>query len=290
MTAPDADPPKIFVPGEVSEAHVQYLDNPAFVPYKEASYRQLGLKPGDVVLDAGCGVGIDTFAMAAMVGRVGRVIGVDREALMITEARRRWALEHYDLDGEISFVRADLTDLDEFTPDSFDVARIDRTLQHAGAAPEPSEIDEAAPAKILAELARVTRPGGTIQACEPDASQITITTDPEFNGTSQKVVRAFVTKRVITHPDIGWHLPRLFEEAGITGATIIHASVTAEAFDVANSIFHFAEIARNALDNGPDSISENELTAWLENLRAMEDRGNFRASLPIYIVTGKIEK
>jgi ubiquinone/menaquinone biosynthesis C-methylase UbiE len=45
------------------------------------------LKPGDVVLDLGCGAGFDVFLAAKKVGRYGRVIGVDMTPEMIKKAK-----------------------------------------------------------------------------------------------------------------------------------------------------------------------------------------------------------
>ncbi len=46
------------------------------------------LRPGDVVLDLGCGAGADSCIAALSVGEVGRVIGVDLTPAMIEKARR----------------------------------------------------------------------------------------------------------------------------------------------------------------------------------------------------------
>jgi len=46
-----------------------------------------GLKPGEVVLDLGCGGGLDCFIAADAVGEEGRVIGVDMTPEMIARAR-----------------------------------------------------------------------------------------------------------------------------------------------------------------------------------------------------------
>ncbi|OAT72146.1 arsenite methyltransferase [Parageobacillus thermoglucosidasius] len=45
------------------------------------------LKPGEVVLDLGCGAGFDCFLAARQVGETGRVIGVDMTPEMISKAR-----------------------------------------------------------------------------------------------------------------------------------------------------------------------------------------------------------
>jgi arsenite methyltransferase len=49
------------------------------------------LKPGEVVLDLGCGAGFDCFLAARQVGETGRVIGVDMTPEMISKARNNAA-------------------------------------------------------------------------------------------------------------------------------------------------------------------------------------------------------
>lgn len=46
------------------------------------------LKPGDRVVDVGCGAGIDSLIAAKMVGRTGRVVGVDMTPAMLAKARQ----------------------------------------------------------------------------------------------------------------------------------------------------------------------------------------------------------
>ena len=45
------------------------------------------LRPGERVVDVGCGAGIDTFIAARMVGPTGRAIGIDMTAAMLEKAR-----------------------------------------------------------------------------------------------------------------------------------------------------------------------------------------------------------
>lgn len=51
------------------------------IPTQEA-----GIKPGDTVLDLGCGAGVDVFLAAKAVGPSGKVIGVDMTPEMIAKA------------------------------------------------------------------------------------------------------------------------------------------------------------------------------------------------------------
>lgn len=47
------------------------------------------VRPGDTVVDVGCGLGFFTIAMAGLVGEDGRVIAVDLQPEMLARARRR---------------------------------------------------------------------------------------------------------------------------------------------------------------------------------------------------------
>src|SRR4051812_50027703 len=49
---------------------------------------ELGVRAGDVVLDAGCGTGRALPVLRAAVGATGTVVGVDLTAEMLAEARR----------------------------------------------------------------------------------------------------------------------------------------------------------------------------------------------------------
>jgi arsenite methyltransferase len=53
------------------------------------------LRPGQTVLDLGCGAGFDVFLAARAVGPTGRAIGVDMTPAMITKARQNQAKGSY---------------------------------------------------------------------------------------------------------------------------------------------------------------------------------------------------
>jgi arsenite methyltransferase len=52
------------------------------------------LRPGETVLDLGCGAGFDCFLAAKQVGPTGRILGVDMTPAMITKARSNAARVH----------------------------------------------------------------------------------------------------------------------------------------------------------------------------------------------------
>jgi ubiquinone/menaquinone biosynthesis C-methylase UbiE len=91
-------------------------------------------------IDVGTGAGALAFALAPLVREV---VGVDRVPELLAEARKR-APEN------VTFVEEDATRL-SFPAGSFDVAATARTLHHV---PRPE--------LLVAELARVVRPGGHV--------------------------------------------------------------------------------------------------------------------------------
>jgi ubiquinone/menaquinone biosynthesis C-methylase UbiE len=98
------------------------------------------LRGDERAVDAGTGAGTLALALAPLVREV---VGVDIVPELLAAARR-------DAPANATFVEADATSL-PFDAFSFDVAASRRTLHHV-----------ARPELVVAELARVTRPGGTI--------------------------------------------------------------------------------------------------------------------------------
>jgi SAM-dependent methyltransferase len=84
-------------------------------PVADLLIDRAGIKPGEHVLDVGCGSGSTTFAFARAVGSAGRVTGVDISAPMLSRAR-----EVTPPGAPVEFFLADAT-IHPFAPDSFDL-------------------------------------------------------------------------------------------------------------------------------------------------------------------------
>ena len=78
----------------------------------------LDVRPGQRVVDLGCGTGPTTVELSRRVGPVGSVLGVDIAAEMLERARRRAA---HDGVSNVSFVHADAQSYD-FGSDAYDRA------------------------------------------------------------------------------------------------------------------------------------------------------------------------
>ncbi|MGW8374461.1 methyltransferase domain-containing protein [Streptomyces sp. ODS28] len=112
---------------------------------------------GSRVLEAGCGVGAQTAHLAAH-SPYAEITAVDRDAGSIEQARRR--LAERAPGARITWRQADLYAL-PFGRAEFDHVFVCFVLEHLGE-----------PARVLAELRRVLRPGGTLTVIEGDHGSV----------------------------------------------------------------------------------------------------------------------
>lgn len=122
---------------------------------------QAGVRPGQHVLDAGCGPGDFLPHLGSLVGASGRVIAIDLAEENVALAARR--VEEWQLPCPVAVHRASLLEV-PYPDDSFDAVWCSNTVQY---------LDDDALAVALAEFSRVVRPGGTVAVKDLDAHLIT---------------------------------------------------------------------------------------------------------------------
>jgi demethylmenaquinone methyltransferase/2-methoxy-6-polyprenyl-1,4-benzoquinol methylase len=70
-------------------ANLCYLIGFRLGAYRRAAVAQLKLRPGDTVVEVGCGTGLNFRLLEGVVGPAGRIVGVDLTDAMLAQARRR---------------------------------------------------------------------------------------------------------------------------------------------------------------------------------------------------------
>jgi ubiquinone/menaquinone biosynthesis C-methylase UbiE len=166
------------------------------------SLAALGLRGGEAVLDLGCGTGQLTRLMGRATGAGGRVLGIDRSAEQLAEARRAVAAEGEP--GRVEFRQGDVLSLSLAGTEwgSFDVAHARFLLEHV---PDPLAVVRA--------MVRAVKPGGRVVLEDEDHEVLRLWPEPEGFA---EVWRAYMESyaRNGNDPRIGVKLSALLHQAG----------------------------------------------------------------------------
>jgi ubiquinone/menaquinone biosynthesis C-methylase UbiE len=119
---------------------------------RDQTIRIAALKPGQAVLDVGCGTGVLTRLAAQAVGSTGRTVGADASPQMISTARKNAARTRPPID-----FRVDPIEHLPFADAEFDVVLSSLMLHHL-----PDDLKE----RGLTEVRRVLKPSGRLVVVE----------------------------------------------------------------------------------------------------------------------------
>jgi arsenite methyltransferase len=127
------------------------MDNPLRRPFKRVTLNRVGIRPGERVLELGPGPGAFTIEAARRVGPEGWLIAVDIQPEMIAQVEAR--------------VReAGLDNVEMHTRSAYELPLEDDSVDRAFLITVLPEIPD--PARALAELHRVLKPGGVLSIAE----------------------------------------------------------------------------------------------------------------------------
>jgi ubiquinone/menaquinone biosynthesis C-methylase UbiE len=219
--------------------------------------------PAQRLLDAGCGAGEVARQLATEVAPSGEVVALDLSAATVATAAGRH-------DGSaVRYVEGDVSALD-FPDGDFHGVRCERVLQHV--------VD---PDAAIAELIRVTRPGGRVCLVDTDWESMTVDGLPEDLVTTLK---EHMYGRVMRHHhSIGRTLRRRLVRAGATHVEAIPVTCKFTSPAATTTVLPmFSTHLAPQTGMVPDEIHDE----WFAAVAAAAERGEFLAALTIWVVAG----
>jgi len=237
---------------------------PQLQELKSLARQRAGIGPCSTVLDVGCGFGLESLRLARLVQPGGRVAGIDKRAAFIKEAQTRAAQAKLAAEFQV----ADAESL-PFANATFDVARAERVLVYL---PEPK--------RALDEMRRVTRPGGTVTAIEPDFGTNAI------NLPDRALVRRVLDHECDVNIPHGWlvrDLRGLMEDVGLRDLAIDTRIVI---FTPDLAAAYFTETGSTAQSAGV--IDASEFDYWAAAIEDLRQRGRLFCSIGYYLFTARV--
>jgi arsenite methyltransferase len=212
---------------------------------------------GERVLDVGCGPGFYATELLMDVGPSGTVVGVDRSAQMLAAARKRSA-GHENIafrEGEANALPVD--------DEAFDAALCVQVLEYVPDVPG-----------ALAEMHRAVHRGGRVVVWDVDWSTVSLhSSDP---ARTQRILQAWDGH--LAHPALPRTLAGALRTAGFADVEVEGHTFAAVELDP-DSFFGGIVGLIEQYVGGRDDVAPEELRAWADDLRELDERGQFFIAL-----------
>jgi arsenite methyltransferase len=245
---------------ELSLKQEEVARSPDMVAQRRRMHAALDLRPGERVLEVGCGNGIMALEMAASVAPGGTVTGADISANMVAMARNLCALSN------VQFTEADAADL-PFADGSFDVVTATQCLCLV------SDVEAA-----TRQMARVLKPGGRAVILETDWDTLV------WNSTDRRLMDKVmgIYKSVYADARLPRKLSKCLKKAGLAIRGYDQFAMLNWTFDPDTYSGHQIAFTR-ALAKNNQLLSAGELEAWAQSIREVADADEYFFSLNRYI-------
>ncbi len=238
---------------------------PFFQEWKSHSYQLLNLSPGDSVLEIGCGNGRDIYKIAELVGKNGTSIGVDISTFMLRSARNFNKTKPVNPD----FILCDGQYL-PFPESTFHAVRSERVLQHTHF-----------PFSVVKEMARVTRPHGSVVTFEPDWGTLTLW--PGDREICRKILNFWCDNIPSGH--VGRSLYPAFSDAGLKNISVQPVTLTITDLALIKKMFDLETTFSLAIKQG--IVSSDDIMHWENTLSEADKTGKVFSSLTFFLVKGE---
>ena len=250
-------------------AFVSYLDrldtSPLMRQHRKAFLNSLPLRPGDRILDAGCGTGADTLALKARVGHSGWVMGLDASRQMVRRARDT---AHNGGTFGSTYTTGSICDLPVATG-TLDGLICNRVLMHLRQ-----------PVHAVREMARVLKPGGWLGLCEPDWSKAQMQPD---SRASQAILATHCAS--FENGAVGGLLSTLVKAAGCEVIADVERRGVVQNYKAVWPMLNLERSISTAKQSGV--LSQDEVQTWQGKLEAAAKSGTFRLHMVGRICIGR---
>ena len=224
--------------------------------------RAVPIRRRDTVLEVGCGTGVILRDLIPLVGRGGRVAGIDPSRAVLAAARR------YCRGTGVNLRHGDGAKL-PFTDDGFDVTLAVTVLLHV-----------ADPLAVVREMARVTRPGGRVAVQDQDFWTLALA-HPD-RQLSDRILDG-VVNRMYEEPYSGRRLPATLRAAGLEQVRL-RTEVYQETRLTPYTQAFLGRRAENAVRFG--IVEAPDAQRWLDGITALAEAGSFVFTINYYGAVG----
>jgi len=229
--------------------------HPVFVRMMDEYLDAMGIDDAKAVVDLGCGTGVASRRVAGRSGFSGHVTGFDRSPYLIAAATRLASEEGSA--APIDFRVGDTQSLD-LDDGEFDAVVAHTLINHVES-----------PAAVLAEAARIAKPGASIGIFDGDYASLTFGNPDSEQGKHDDEA---VIAAIVTNPRVMRQMPVLAREAGlelVESFPYVLAEVGTADFWLP-AIESFRRIMPTA-----GAMSEAQANAWAERLLHASESGLF---------------
>ncbi len=235
---------------------------------KRKSYAAMHVQPGDHVLDVGCGPATDTVPLASLVGGTGRVVGFDSDPAMIAQADQRAA--QAGVSDCVTHKVGDVYTM-PFGDGEFRSCRSERLFQHLSD-----------PARALAEIARVTAPGGWVITLDTDWGSLSVDSD---NIDIERLFSRIFAEHILNNGYAGRQLYRLYKQQGFYNVSVELFPTYFTSYPMGRMLTLHDRSVQYALET--NQVTPEELDSWHNALERADEAGTFFGSVSLILVAGQ---